>query len=527
MSNFYISFYKNEAAQTKVRYKCGKQKSYRHAEMVKEEVKDRRIVKVLRKYLDINLDATSLSEFESSDYAAFGELLFDLIFSADENMFLEFKEWYNEMANNENDESFNIFLEFETLQEFDELAILPWEYIYYRPKDRASIIDYPFLAASNDIVNFYRKVPFTFIEGHDKQSLEITTPLEILLIISSPAGSPMREEKKVFKYFRELSEVYPEDKLVIKYIYQPEESNFISELNNGKKLPHADNKELSAHYSLEEQLGKKIEPHNRDFSPHIIHFVGHGGIRDKKGFLVFSECNIHQTRIEPKEIYDEDFSSYIKDSRLNPKLVFLQACNGCRIADYVKQAGTTVQLLKKGIPFVIAMQNPVSEADALTFTKSFYKNFMEGRNIGRSVTIARYELGGKGNFSLKAFGSPVLFTCTDIPLKLKTIVEEEEDSGKLQIIKFCNTPNCPYYLDESRYQPLDMVCARCNKPLLEKRNGKIVEETDVLSRPDEMAVKKERPTATGITRKEKEETEIGSVKRQLHHKPQPEEPKKW
>lgn len=467
MSDFYIKFLKRNN-ETMVGWRPDTRKSLFYAETISEEVRDRRIVSVLRKYLDMEFEAGQLSVFNRKDFEALGELLFDLIFTK-ENLIIEFEEWYSSALNDEEGaEAYNIFLEFDLEEEFDDLAILPWEYLHYRPKARGMILDEPFLAASTQKkINFYRKIPFTFIESREKELFELEPPLKILLIISDPTTKPLTKKAELISYFRQLKENFPDDqKLQVKYIYQPnpDQDKFQLELNNGQTG-------LSELYSLDNELGEKIGRHDSTFEPDIIHFVGHGYVKDKNGILILTQEDKNLGGMFREfPLSDIRFSNCLKNSRLEPKLVFLQVCNGGRIVDYMNRSGIATRLLEKQIPFVIAMQNPVQEDHAMRFTQTFYNKFLAGANIGTCVSAGRYELGGQGEYNQKAFGSPVLFTYVDFPLKLKQISTQpvETDQKKEIEVKFCNNPGCPYYRNETRYTPLDNICSSCGNKLTGK-----------------------------------------------------------
>jgi hypothetical protein len=457
MADIFIKFLKRKN-ETKIGWRLDSRKSFLYANTVKEEVRDRRIVTILRKYLDMEFESAQLSVFNRKDFEALGELLFDLIFT-DENLLIEFKDWYKKAINSRDSGAYNIFLEFEQEKEFDDLAILPWEYIYFKPSEKELKLDEPFLAASTACeINFYRKLPFTFVESRDEEMSEILPPLKILLIICDPFEKPVKKIKELLNYFCKLTEIYPEDKLQVKYLYQPSHNpvRLKNQLNSGQDNP-------SDIYSLENKLNGKIGPHDADFSPNIIHFTGHGFVEDKNGMLIFTEESATAGGLfEPRPLSDSRFATSIRDSRLQPKLVFLQVCNGGRIVDYINNTGITMCLLEKRVPYVIAMQNPIQEDHALRFTETFYTNFLKGKNIGACVSAGRYELGGYGEFYQKAFGSPVLCTYLDKPLRLLISDEKKQPRAEIQeeLLKFCNTPGCLHYNDKQRYSASDVFCTQ-------------------------------------------------------------------
>ena len=89
-----------------------------------------------------------------------------------------------------------------------------------------------------------------------------------------------------------------------------------------------------------------------------------------------------------------------------------------------QDGGMAPQLLKNKVPFVISMQNPIQEKKALDFTRIFYDELLAGEDIGKAVTAGRFRLGQYNgvaetqNYAHKSFGTPVLFTTVDFPLKI-------------------------------------------------------------------------------------------------------------
>lgn len=476
MSNFYIKFLK-EGNASEIHYNWADRKSHNRAPAIKEGERDRRIVTILRKYLDMELKAGQSSVLNNRDFETLGELLSGLIFM-DFNLRNDFEEWYYDVLEDTwGAESYNIFLEFERFREFDDLAILPWEYIFFNPREKGASFDEPYLSASiNSKINFFRKVPFVLVEAHDEEFFRLTPPLKILLIISNP-GKQYNIEKldELLQYFSQLKSKYPENKMLeIRYLYNPSPNSVA--FQNELKAGQTDNERDLSKINRYKNFVKGIEKHSEGFHPDIIHYVGHGVVENNCGKLYFAKKHEFEgiTDFDEEKFDDELFSICIKESKLKPKLVFLQVCNGGRIVDYVNSRGTAICLLEKQIPFVIAMQNPIQEDHAVKFTQTFYDNFMEGKNIGSCVTAGRYTLGGYGEFNQKAFGSPVLFTLANIPLSLNIHKQppvsnlQNEPNTDERIIKYCNYPGCPYYGNENRYTPIDIMCTQ-GHPLTVKR----------------------------------------------------------
>ncbi len=464
MADFFIRFIKKDN-QTQIEYLWDRGKNTPlPAPTIAAEERDRRIVTILRKYLDMEFKSGQINVFDRKDFEALGELLFDLIFQ-DKRLFIEFNDWHNSALDDDDKANgYNIFLEFDQINEFDDLAILPWEYIYFSKQKKGIKLLEPFLAASPaKKINFYRKFPLLVHDAFDKEIFEIKPPLRILLIISNPdAELELTTLDDLLQYFRELSERVPQ--MEIRYLYQPDHKNFRNELNNG-------NGQKPEKYFLNDKLGVKIGKHNSTFSPDILHFAGHGSVEENHGALYFAEENKYSQNFEKVSKSDEWFSECLKNSRLKPKMVFLQICNGARIVDYDDNRGTAICLLANRVPFVIAMQNPILENHALQFTKVFYDNFSEGKDIGACVTMGRYDLGTQREFKEKAFGSPVLFTYVHYPLKMKFEDNEEQadETASEEAIKVCMTPGCPYYGNEKRYSFKDSYCSQGHMLTTKKR----------------------------------------------------------
>jgi len=406
---------------------------------VREKVKDRRVVKILRKYLDMDLNAEQLVVFNHEDFEALGELLHDLLLMVEppNNLLKQFGRWYERVVNDEDEKIiYNIFLEFGFNEEFDDLAILPWEYFFYRQRQKDVVIKEPFIAANRTgNINLYRKIPIAFTDARDQSAFVIEWPLKVLCIIAEPSGNlELKKKEDVLKFFLKMDEELG-DKIQVRYLIQPDANreDFTNELDNGakilRKFTHPDD--------VGDEVWKQLEEkqHNKTFSPQVIHFVGHGSITENKGVLIFPEYKDIDELYREKPMEDADFARCIEVSRLDPKLVFLHTCNGGRIVDFVKKSGTAINLIDKQIPFVIAMQNSIQENNALDFAAEFYDAFLEGNNIGISVTRGRYRLSEKGKYNQKVFGSPVLLTYTNYPLvmKQKEVVEdiaETKDTSK-------------------------------------------------------------------------------------------------
>jgi len=59
-------------------------------------------------------------------------------------------------------------------------------------------------------------------------------------------------------------------------------------------------------------------------------------------------------------------------------------------------ARTAIQLIKQGVPAVIAPMRAIDDASATTFTTEFYRAFLQGNTLESALHIARRKLASKG-----------------------------------------------------------------------------------------------------------------------------------
>lgn len=503
MENFYITFEKNKSNnRVRLKFKRGKDANYYNENTFEEKDRDKRVVGVWRKYLDLELSAQDMGIFEREDFEILGDLLSGLIFTnKSENIITHFNTFFTDARNNDDQSvDYNIFLEFEKNEKVLGLAELPWEYITYKPfKNDGSreYINEPFLGAC-DIhkINLYRKVPIPDPEADNLGFYNLSAPLKILVVISEATTTQkdpgqkdyaedtrdlgLQKKKEDLECFVTLADELA-NSVEIKFLIQPDttEKGFIQELKFGQE--EAEIKTFTNSKDLPEELQAYIKEHRHveGYQPDIIHFIGHGQIKDKNAGFVLGELAEHNL-YNKTLMSDKTFAKCIKQSELRPKLVILQTCNGGRVVNYGEGGGMALELLSQNIPFVIAMQNAITEVEAIEFTQTFYQRFLKGDDIGRSVTRARYILSNNGNYDKKVFGSPVLFTYSDIPLKIvSTPADSYEDfigDPNEEVLKVCNNERCVINGLKSMYKASVMNCQKCDFPL------DLAAETEILSR---------------------------------------------
>lgn len=142
--------------------------------------------------------------------------------------------------------------------------------------------------------------------------------------------------------------------------------------------------------------------------PHILHFIGHGGFDNDRGdgYLCLVGDDGKTDRLRADEL------GQMLTVAPNLRLVFL---NSCRTAQFPRRNGqdpwsaTAAAVLRAGVPAVIAMQFPISDAAAIVFSTGFYRALKEGDPLEAAVVEGRVEIQRRSPWE---WGIPVLYLNT-------------------------------------------------------------------------------------------------------------------
>lgn len=242
-----------------------------------------------------------------------------------------------------------------------ELESLPWEFLYY-PDEKS------FLATDTEFV-LSRYMPEPGEEITDTLAPE-QSPLRILVVVSQPQeldpviATPVKEEIQKLKDTAEV---------------------LIDELEN----PTMD------------QWGDRLQK----FKPHIVHWIGHGQVNQRKqGEVAFVDEN-GKLVWWPDMVFAEKF----KQVHSIPRLVVLQMCETAKVKS-AGFAGVAPWLIQFQVPAVVAMQYPIRQDAAISFSKAFYKALADGKDVDDAFQHARYTIttAVRPIFS-RNFGTPILY----------------------------------------------------------------------------------------------------------------------
>ena len=121
---------------------------------------------------------------------------------------------------------------------------------------------------------------------------------------------------------------------------------------------------------------------------HILHFIGHGEYDDRigDGVLCFTDRYGRSSRISATVL-----GPYLRDH--DPlRLVVLNACHTARVDATDPFSGMAQGLVQQDCTAVVAMQFPISDGAARTFTGDFYAAIADGLPVDQATTSARKAL---------------------------------------------------------------------------------------------------------------------------------------
>jgi len=377
------------------------------------------------------------------EFAVFGSHLFNILF--DERIKEEFKREYDSLRNQPSN-CLRVVLEF--TQNARDLAVLPWEYLYYPDSDEEGR---GFFIATDSQLVLARHVPIKF------ESRKTPKPLRILIVVSKPIrdsdgkGLGIIDAVPVINSINGLKELLGTS-VQIEELPQPTKTS-LSKFMKNQKTPF-----------------------------HVVHIIAHGKYeegREDAGLLALVDDE------------DKKKAAWIKDDTIadcfwnrEPRLIFLHACNGAQTTSYAAFRGLALKLVYSRIPAVVAMQYKIDNTVANKFTQRFYQSLGEGKDIDLAVQDGREELGlfldKEENYCNKAFGTPVVYLQSADGMFIAESTETEElidleDKAESLV-------PCPMLRSHKRCQgwvyPTDGRCIECGEELMKcPKCGNVMSKT--------------------------------------------------
>jgi hypothetical protein len=248
-----------------------------------------------------------------------------------------------------------------------ELANLPWEYLYYHGSGDRSF----YLATDVDLV-LSRYMPLQ--TGRPESLMAEQSPLCVLIVVSEPVNLGPVIPEPVIEVIQKVADRHP---ITVSRLDKPTIDNLL-EIFEGQKS-------------------------------HVLHFIGHGRFNraQKRGEIALlgpDEQSVEWMR-------DSVFAQMLIRSRAIPRLVFLHLCESATVDFTANFAGLAPQLIQVGVQAVVAMQYPITNQAAISFSRDFYRELAKGRPVDVAVQEGRWRITADDATAQESrtFGTPVLY----------------------------------------------------------------------------------------------------------------------
>jgi hypothetical protein len=383
-------------------------------------------VRVLRQRIEKS-DKTTREELE-----VLGSHLFNILFDLQTRNV--FKTAYDQIRQDET-KGLRVILEF--TRDAQELATLPWEYIFYPDDDESRGF---FIGVDSQLI-LARHVPLTIRDV----AADEKPPLRILLVVSKPrVDTEGREfgtvdDASIRRTLSDLKDKHG-NTIIVHELLQPTKRSFTQKV--------------------------------QEVRPHVVHFIGHGKHADDVGYLAFIK--------EQKVGRDpSDTAAWIRDAdladafnKVRPHLMFLHACEGAASDSYRAFRGVALQMVYSRVRAVVAMQYKIPNLAANMFAERFYRSLGEGNDIDVAVQDGRLHLGlfedGDKNFGNPNFGCPVVYVQSAdkiIIAESKVPGSDESLAPPPRAVSNAMKVPCPYGNCQSFVQQGDVMCDYGHHPL--------------------------------------------------------------
>jgi CHAT domain-containing protein len=136
---------------------------------------------------------------------------------------------------------------------------------------------------------------------------------------------------------------------------------------------------------VEHATRRDLRSNFRRYDPHILHFLGHGMVKDGDGALLLENSDGNTSMVDADDMYVLARSSSVR-------LVVLSACKtAAHSEENTSDAimGMAPKLVAAGVPAVVAMQYEVPEDTAIAFVRDLYQFLADGDPLDAAMTEAR------------------------------------------------------------------------------------------------------------------------------------------
>ncbi len=248
-----------------------------------------------------------------------------------------------------------------SLRAAPELAGIPWEFLYDKPRFLAQHVQSPVVR---------------FVELEDPPPpLKVEAPLRVVGMVSRPRDASLAtldvEEEQALLEER-LAPLIESGQVTLKWLERATLRALQQELDHGEEC-------------------------------HIFHFIGHGEYDEQtnESCLVLEHPDGRSHRVGGLQLGN------VVAGRGSLRLAVLNACEAGQSSAHDPLAGVATSLMEFDVPAVVAMQFAITDEGALVFADEFYGALASGYSVDAAVTQGRRALAANSEVE---WGTPVLFT---------------------------------------------------------------------------------------------------------------------
>ena len=245
--------------------------------------------------------------------------------------------------------------------EAPELAALPWEFLYDESTNT-------FLANDTQTaLSRYLDVP------QSKRGLGTASrPLKILLVIASPKNLAPLDVAGEEALIREaLAAHIAAGQIELDVVHDATIRN------------------------LTQQLRTK--------SYNVFHFIGHGDFENNRGMMALTGPDGNARWLD-----EEAFANLFLGNR-GIGLAVLNSCRGASSSSYRAMTGVAPNLVRRGLPAVVAMQYYILDTTAKQFADEFYRTLALGWPVDAAMQTTRNAISIEVGVDKPDFATPVLY----------------------------------------------------------------------------------------------------------------------
>ncbi|MBX3015001.1 MAG: CHAT domain-containing protein [Caldilineaceae bacterium] len=273
-----------------------------------------------------------------------------------------------------------------------ELAMLPWEYLFDPVRKEFVVLSRQ--SFFSRYTNFMHQIlPF-----------KVEPPLRMLVVSPSPGGYPVFDHTRAWlNILDHLDHLALADKLVIERLQKP------------------------TLFDLQRRLRQK--------ECHILHFIGHGSTNEftGEGSLIF-EDEVGRGR----PVNGEHLGALLRD-HFPLRLVALTACDAVRTPTTNPYLNIAAQLVRRGLPAVVATHSGLNQRATATFAQNFYAQIADFMPVDLAMNESRRALLEEGHDP--AWGLPALFMRAPegqlfTPIRKESVIDEKAPRAAPQRTRF-------------------------------------------------------------------------------------------